>query len=379
MLISDFFGQASNGSLPLPTTLASQKVSGASSMSLVAATGWSTATVIFGLLYQVNAAGVLVPGSVLSWKGILSGTTVGSLTIRGGTDATYPAGSIVQVQGTDAWADDLMTGLAVEHNANGTHGAITSTGATLTTPTIISPAKQGIDTGFVGVTDSWAYASANTIIIPSNSMPYDIGDILTFVQSTTTKYFVITVVTSTLLTVVGLGGAVVANTGISAIGYSKGRNPHGAVAGAPVFNPYKFSVYCSTSPALSAGVPLRMPLDTKNFDSNGNFDIVTNHRYVVPVAGTYWINGQVSIGVSGIAAGAYGLPYIFKNGAEAKRGLQLTGSGTGSSILNLQVADLFQLAAGDDIELWADTSDTGRNVTGGSNFTYMSGFLVSLA
>ncbi len=83
-------------------------------------------------------------------------------------------------------------------------------------------------TGWVTVNDSWSYASATTITVPSGAASrYSVGDKVSFVQSATTKYFYITVVADTLLTVYAGSDFTVANVAISSIFYSKVTNPIG--------------------------------------------------------------------------------------------------------------------------------------------------------
>lgn len=223
-VIGDLLSRASNGTPPEVTVLASQKLSGASSLSLDLATGWDTTTPVHFLLYEVDANNKLVLGSETLWKGILSGTTVSNLTLRGGTDTTYPSGSPVELAFTSAQLDDLITALQASHNPDGT----IKSNIPLTTPVLTSPTTKGLVSGWVGANESWSYASASTITVPSDAtLKYDPGDFLQLTQSSTVKYFVIASVTATVLTVVGIGGAVVANSTISLNSYSKQANPHG--------------------------------------------------------------------------------------------------------------------------------------------------------
>src|SRR4051794_29054459 len=112
--INDYFSRASNGSAaPAPTTLASQKTVAAASLSLSAATGWPTTAPVNFAIYRVDTSGAMVAGTLTTWKGILSGTTVSSLTLKTGTDQIYPAGATVEPMPTSAMWDDLITGLLV--------------------------------------------------------------------------------------------------------------------------------------------------------------------------------------------------------------------------------------------------------------------------
>jgi hypothetical protein len=89
-------------------------------------------------------------------------------------------------------------------------------------------AKGSAFDGWIPVSDSWSYASATTITVPSDATTkYAVGDKIKLVQSATTKYFYITAVSSTVLTVTGGTDYTVANSAISGIYYSKASTPQG--------------------------------------------------------------------------------------------------------------------------------------------------------
>lgn len=82
--------------------------------------------------------------------------------------------------------------------------------------------------GWIAVSDSWSYASATTITVPSDATTkYSVGDKIKLVQSAATKYFYVTAVSSTVLTVTGGTDYTVANSAISGIYYSKVETPLG--------------------------------------------------------------------------------------------------------------------------------------------------------
>lgn len=100
-------------------------------------------------------------------------------------------------------------------------------GSKLADNSIDLEAKSSADSGWREVTESWAYASATTITVPSDATTkYMVGDKIKFSQSGE-KQFIIQAVTSTLLTVYGPDGDVVANAAISDIYYSKVSTPQG--------------------------------------------------------------------------------------------------------------------------------------------------------
>lgn len=95
---------------------------------------------------------------------------------------------------------------------------------TLTAPVINTPTIRIWD-GWNQVSDTWTYASANTITVPAGAASlYQKGDKIKITQ-TTPRYFVITAVADTLLTVYAGTDYTVANAAISAQAVSHQENP----------------------------------------------------------------------------------------------------------------------------------------------------------
>lgn len=86
------------------------------------------------------------------------------------------------------------------------------------------------DLGWTASGESWTYATATTITVPTDATTkYDEGMIVRFSQSTGgTKYAVITNVAATVLTLRMLGGATLANEAITSTYYSTVASPIGA-------------------------------------------------------------------------------------------------------------------------------------------------------
>lgn len=124
--INDKFTQGTNGSRPLPTTLTAIKAIGATSISCGALTGWPTATAVHFIIYNIDTSGNKVAGTQTDWKGIVSGTTITNLSLKAGTDNGYAVGAVVECAPTAYWAKDMADGMLVEHDQDGTHGAITA-------------------------------------------------------------------------------------------------------------------------------------------------------------------------------------------------------------------------------------------------------------
>ncbi len=113
------------------TTLSAQKTSGAASMSLSDATGVPTSTGLVFTVGRVDSGGAATPSTRAIYKGTLSGTTVSNLTLSEGTDQTHAAGTVVEITWTETHWNDAVDGILVEHNQNGTHGAVTADSLTV--------------------------------------------------------------------------------------------------------------------------------------------------------------------------------------------------------------------------------------------------------
>lgn len=90
-----------------------------------------------------------------------------------------------------------------------------------------SDIASAINSGWIPADQSWAYASANTITVPSGATAiYSVGDKIKITQ-TTVKYFYVTAVADTTLTVTGGTDYTVANAAITENYYSKAASPVG--------------------------------------------------------------------------------------------------------------------------------------------------------
>lgn len=138
-------------------------------------------------------------------------------------------------------------------------------------------------------------------------------------------------------------------------------------------NPYKFSVYRAGALSIGAGATAKVTFETESFDTNNNFDAVTNNRYVAPVAGFYDFSAAVTIAVN---ANLYGI-ILYKNGSALKRG-NFSSTGTVATDNIFVVNTLLQLAANDYIEIYMFNNSGGGAAIGvGAEKTYFTGYLVS--
>ncbi len=141
---NDKFSRVISGTTrPVATTLSAQKVSGATTASVVATTGWDNTTAVHGIMYRTDSSNNKVPGSQIDWKGTFSGTTISNFQVTAGSDDTYAVGTTVELSPTAAWADDLVGGILVEHDQDGTHGDVTANSIVATTGTFTNLTING--------------------------------------------------------------------------------------------------------------------------------------------------------------------------------------------------------------------------------------------
>lgn len=146
----------------------------------------------------------------------------------------------------------------------------------------------------------------------------------------------------------------------------------GAINQLKIYNPYKFHAYRNGNVTMSAG---KINLNAELFDTNGNFDTVTNYRYNVPVTGYYWISFSV---INNVNAGTGYYATVRLNGADAIIGSRDIASYTNPDGWNGSVGSaLIYLTSGQYLEL--QYQGDSRTIYGYYNQTFMSGFLVSTA
>jgi hypothetical protein len=104
---------------PQPTQVTSTRSAGVFTLSCNALTGWPTDTKVHFCTYKLNTAGAKIVGSQIDMDGIVSGTSIGSITIRGGTDVGNAISDIVEMAPTAAWGYDLNKWGTVHADAQG--------------------------------------------------------------------------------------------------------------------------------------------------------------------------------------------------------------------------------------------------------------------
>lgn len=132
------------------------------------------------------------------------------------------------------------------------------------------------------------------------------------------------------------------------------------------YNPYKFDVYRNSAYNTASATNTKLPYDTKQFDTSGNFDVTTNNRFTAPVGGFYQFNANMMLGATTVRLNVM----FYKNGAEFVRGVDVA-----TTVLGVSISALIQLAATDYVEVFYFCDGVKAVTTG---ITRFSGFLVSL-
>lgn len=145
-----------------------------------------------------------------------------------------------------------------------------------------------------------------------------------------------------------------------------------AVTPAKWANTYKFRAYNTAAGNQGAGTTV-VPLDTVNYDTNGNFN-VTTFRYTAPVNGFYHFSGCVGCNVG--AGDSYGT-VLRKNGADVALGSTFVTYF--AFVSYFPVTTDIQLVAGDYIELFfINGSGSNHARVNASQATFLSGHIISL-
>lgn len=135
-----------------------------------------------------------------------------------------------------------------------------------------------------------------------------------------------------------------------------------------ISNPHKFSVYRNAAQNATTNVYTKVNFDTEEFDTGGNFDNVTNYRFVAPVAGFYQFSWSVALGIGGGSVDT--VATLYKNGVVCKWGNELAGGGgsTGSCHIQVSATDYFEVYV---------FSSTTQPMNVGSAKVFFTGYLTS--
>jgi hypothetical protein len=110
--------------------------------------------------------------------------------------------------------------------------------------------------------------------------------------------------------------------------------------------PFRARAYQAAAQSIPNVTLTKVNLDTVAYDPNGNFDVVTNHRWTAPVTGYYRIIGDVFMASAcvGLIAKIYVSPVT---------------AGTQGTLNGSQVTDEIHLNATDFVEVWVSQGSGG--------------------
>ena len=121
--IQDHFAKASsmNGAYPRVAVVTSARQTGASVLQCDDLSSWATDTPVHFSTYKTNADGSIDSASQTDWKGVVVGNNITDLTrIAGAADSGNAANDRVELNPTIGWLEDLVSGILISLNQNGT-------------------------------------------------------------------------------------------------------------------------------------------------------------------------------------------------------------------------------------------------------------------
>lgn len=231
----------------------------ATSLTCDALTNVPTDTAVTVTIDRVDLNGASTPSKREDVTGTVSGSTIANL-LRGEGNTTAQAhddNAVVEVTWeTETW-NDAVDGILVEHNQDGTHGAITADSIILAsgaTPTEFStdgtlagnsdtavPTEKAVKTyvdasasssGWISDSTTWTYASATSFTIAGadETTTFTKGTRIRLTNDSSVKYFFVTsssFSTDTTVNVYGGTDYTLASGAITATSYSYAQNPQG--------------------------------------------------------------------------------------------------------------------------------------------------------
>ena len=137
-----------------------------------------------------------------------------------------------------------------------------------------------------------------------------------------------------------------------------------------------FSAWNSTPTTLAANTVTKVAFQTVEFDIGGNFDNVTNYRFVAPKNGVYHFDAQVWLSsVNILTASMYNI-VLYVNGTQFKLGNQGAVYNAAATVSSLSVE--LQLNATDYVEIYCENGNTSTTVDTNATqvATWFSGYAV---
>jgi hypothetical protein len=134
-----------------------------------------------------------------------------------------------------------------------------------------------------------------------------------------------------------------------------------------------FSAYQSSNQTgISSSVYTKIIFQTKEYDTNSNFDNSTNYRFTPTVAGYY----QINAGVAWLTGYSTAILSIYKNGSAYKDGVSLP-TATNRSTVN---AIVYCNGSTDYVEIYGYQSSGGSgSIAAAINYTYFQAAMIRSA
>lgn len=118
--ITDLFSKAADDSksYPVVATVSEAREVGGKTLKLDSLAGWNTTTPVHFMSYS-KKDGVIDLASQSDWKGLVVDNTITQLTLTRGVDNGHKVGDQIVLNPTLGWLDDLIGGLGVTLNPDG--------------------------------------------------------------------------------------------------------------------------------------------------------------------------------------------------------------------------------------------------------------------
>jgi len=380
---SDKITDVRNAARPNSARASAPRSAGGTTLSCDNLTGWPTASKVHFVTYQIDSLSNPVAGTQLDCYGIVSGNSIGSITVVDGTDTGNSVNDVVEMLPTAAWGQDLTDGLTAEHARTGAHAKELITSRTedtspdssndfllsyddsAATLKKIKPSSLGIGLGWVPISEIWTYSSSDAtnatyvVTVPSDATTKYSAGMRVKLTDSGTKYFIITKVAATALTLYGGTDYTLTGGIITSPFYSI----HKAPLGFPL-DPTKWTV--------------RVTYTDDNTTSSATYAQVGSHQISIPtgcwevfmqatiygsVSGNNSASGYIALSTATNSASDTDLTYKMFNPAVASLTGTVSSETTMRKILTLTSATTYyQVFKRDTALTWGVRGSDSRNI-----------------